>query len=79
MSFIRLFGADEKEQIRGVVTLVIVAYLAVVVFLLIIDPAFGQRSTHKSLNLEVVSVLVSLITLCLGYLAGDRGKSKEKD
>jgi len=41
MSFIRLLGADEKEQIRGVVTLVIVAYLAVVVFLLIIDPAFG--------------------------------------
>lgn len=79
MSFIRLLGSDEKEQVRGVVTLVIVACLSVVVFLLVVDPAFGQRSTQKSLNLEVVSVLVSLITLCLGYLAGDRGKTKEKE
>jgi len=76
--FLKLFGYDQQEQVRGIIALCLFIILTAMMVLIIVAP-LGNVKSNFSLNFEVVTLLGNLVTLCLGYLAGEmQGKKSEK-
>jgi hypothetical protein len=74
--FLSFFGKDDREQTKGLIGFAFVLVVITTVIMLAVQPEFGAKVTSRTLNMDIVSALISLITLFGGYLAGDVGSKK---
>lgn len=75
---LRLFGRDSREQIRGLIGCAFLLVLACILFLVVFQPEYGEQVRTHTLNMDIITVLVSLATLFAGYLAGDMGGQNQE-
>lgn len=76
--FLRIFGRDEEEQARGLIGFGFVVSVLTFVFMIVVQPEYGSQPSPRTLNMDIISSVVALVTLFAGYLAGSMKRKAAK-
>jgi len=76
--FMRLFGRDGEEQIRGIATFVIAISMTIILLVIVVAPIVGDKTSETKISTEIVKVMVGVITSAFSFLLGNMSRKSDK-